>query len=530
MFFFFFLIFQVSSRNFYGYELSEFNPVININNAESLNLKNFLFYDKNQINDRSTFFNVNFFITTTRKNEIEISYDLQAQQLLEYLNSNTEVKLTSKNKIASSPSLQEYSNTNDSKNSITSFQYFNTTYSSYTTIKSKNPTHFTSFLISTKEIPIEPNKNTTRLTLNSSTNLPFLTNKNITQVVSTRDRKYKSEELVTEIGLAKIPYKKILAESIIKDINYTYNIKLGINYKDQDFNCLNCTNILNKNDCESYSIFDFYGLIDTFCCQCNFNKKKIGEEETTSTSDSSIKVSKEENGKLKKITIILVIILLSILVLIILVYGTIWIYGLFTNDSDIDDSESDSKKSIQSKKEILSNIKNQENQDEKKTKTEHDDDNDNDDYDDKSTINSNDSIDFDNQVNSKRYTNLKNVNKNNNNSRTNEIISKKTSTSPQNKKARHMISNDSLLDTKTVECDQFNNKPDSKLDYSVDYKIKNEKEISIFDRRNHLNSDRNKKDFHHNCKKNLTVSSLSSLDSISKKNAIKTKIRGFVFK
>lgn len=68
--------------------------------------------------------------------------------------------------------------------------------------------------------------------------------------------------------------------SILSQINETYKINFDGNTKGFRFDkskhgkikeCLNCSDIKNSSECKEINDFEYYELINLFCCQCNAN-------------------------------------------------------------------------------------------------------------------------------------------------------------------------------------------------------------------------------------------------------------------
>lgn len=161
------------------------------------------------------------------------------------------------------------------------------------------------------------------------------------------------------------------------------------------------------------------------------------------------------------LVIIAVIILVSIIFCGLFVYLSIWVYRLFrVTKDDVTENENGSTMEISSNDKNESIQENSENNDSESEKA---------------SINTIDSLDTNKQDLSKRYTNLKNLNKNNNNSISQENINKNCK----------MTNSTTLTDNfypQDIVCDEFNNKSGSKLNYTIDYKVNNE--LNVFDQKN----------------------------------------------
>ncbi|RNA10859.1 hypothetical protein BpHYR1_053431 [Brachionus plicatilis] len=373
-----------------------------------------LFYDQDHAGHENLP-NFNSIHVPTAHSSDDASYDMQARKLLDYFDVNIK-NLVPNNLLQKSTQTTKFVTTGTKKDSKT------------TTTSTASSTALTE---STTNLPSSStqNFNTTILTEPS-----FLNLETITFVPSTTDK----------INLAKTINKKVL------DINETFKLDLGKRYIDQDFDCLTCRKIIDKSDCYVYALYDPYNLINTFCCQCNNNKKKKTEPESN-------------ESRYETLVIIVVIILVSLLFCGLFVCLSVWVYKLSKVSSDkITENESGAKKSETNSSSNDKNESMQENIENFDSES------------DKTSINTTDSLDMDRKDLSKRYTNLKNLNKNNNNSISQENVNRYM------KKTRSRTPSGNIFGQDIV-CDEFSNKSGTKLNYTIDYKVNNEQ--NVFDKR-----------------------------------------------
>lgn len=213
---------------------------------KSPHILNDLFFDHYQPEPRR-FSNVIFYPTT--KIISDMSYDMQAKKLLNRFDFNTKNLMRSGNKISKTSSKlisKQVQTTKLETTSTTKTSDISTTSTISSTIM-KSTTNFTTI----------ENLNTTILTEISVTNLEA------TNILSST---------TTEVDSTTKISKKVFVDSIIKDLKETFKFDLSKKFTDQNFDCLECGKIVDKNDCYAYAPYDTYNLINTFCCQCNNNK------------------------------------------------------------------------------------------------------------------------------------------------------------------------------------------------------------------------------------------------------------------
>lgn len=258
------LILKINCGIFYDNDLIEINPI----------------QDKSLFDLETTYFDFNYLTTSTNKNSIELSYDLQANQLLDYLNANKNLFTLNKNILNSFDSLSDIlTNQNENKNNITKsyLTSFSSSSTSTSTVPSTTPsTQQQSTLSQTQPFTftiLNLKTTTTKEVVLTSTEKPFLFNStttintNVTNLLESLTSTVKETDKST-----RIPYKKIIANSIFKEINETFRIENYKNYKNDNITeCLNCSLVKNSSDCKSFYEFDNFFVIDTFCCQCNPN-------------------------------------------------------------------------------------------------------------------------------------------------------------------------------------------------------------------------------------------------------------------
>lgn len=250
------LTFNLAWSKFYDNSDFDLNPFMNpldLSAPNDLNLNNPRpIIDKdtliNQLNplDFDLNNNLNDITLTTKKPDLAaLSYDLQANQLLEYLN---QASLFSLNNVNSNNN-----NNNFIQNKPLSLNdpYLNQWQGGFNQIQ---PNMSNLFDVNGKNPGLSPiidsNNGTKMFSISNSLRAVMEANPNRTNRVS----------------------------SILNEINGTF----GVNWEDKknfNFNsspndpkmvqCLNCTGINNSSECNDF--FEFKEVINKFCCQCNAN-------------------------------------------------------------------------------------------------------------------------------------------------------------------------------------------------------------------------------------------------------------------
>lgn len=249
LFLLYFFIIEVSCNFFYMNNLV--GPV-----KSSPQILDGLFYDHNQAASAESDSNFDFFQVPRTPSSVGDPYDIQARKLLNFYDANVKKIIIpqNENSIVTYPRLISKTSKPhfETTSKIKPLDFFTTITTTAQTETSSSSTESTTSLATT----------TIENLIKTSSEKTILDLENINFVSSTTD----------QIILAKTVNKKLFVNSIIKDINETFKLDFEKNYKKEDFDCLTCRKIVDKNDCYIYSQFDSFDLINTFCCQCNNNK------------------------------------------------------------------------------------------------------------------------------------------------------------------------------------------------------------------------------------------------------------------
>lgn len=201
-------------------------------------------------------------IMTTNKNEIEISYDIQANQLLEFLNS---ASLVSLNNAAVIKNKLNQTNEKLNLNYFTQLLAINHDDTNNDNANNNNNVHSNLTAIKTQ---------------NNANN--YLTQQSIQSKANVNDN--KSLLVLSSNQSSKNDMNRLKMNMILNEINNTLKIDLNdrktyqnlSNNKTTDANaqiqCLNCTLINNSSECQDFVELEYNELINMFCCQCNSNR------------------------------------------------------------------------------------------------------------------------------------------------------------------------------------------------------------------------------------------------------------------